>query len=187
MSIQLYTKSNPVLLDRVIQDLQKAFIDNLSWLNYAFGKVAKLNQIINEREYAYPAIYLENAEYQSVLPDDKLGNFSFFEVDDPQTFVSYLPQKSGLRVKVAIIFWYSLATVYNDKKQLYTEEVKDNVLRLINTPGLLKSGSIMIERLFEKAENIYKGYSLKQVDSQYLMYPYAGMRIECEIKIHELC
>ena len=35
-------KDNPVLLDKVIQDIQLALKDKLKWLDYAFGRAYKL-------------------------------------------------------------------------------------------------------------------------------------------------
>ena len=37
-NVNIPTKSNPVLLDAVIQDLQKALTEKLTWLDKAFGR-----------------------------------------------------------------------------------------------------------------------------------------------------
>lgn len=187
MNICTTTKSSPVLLDRMIQALQTAFLEQFTWLSYAFGRSYRLIKTVEDREYAYPAIYMSNSEYLSVLPNDELGNFAFFEIDDPQEFDGILQGKAGLKVKGAIIFWYSLNSIYADADVHYGEDVKNEILQFLNTKGILSSGRITLLRVYDKAENIYKGYSLKQVDNQYLMHPYAGVRIECEFKINELC
>ena len=37
-SVQIRYKDNPVLLDKILQDMQKSLMDRLKWLNYAFGR-----------------------------------------------------------------------------------------------------------------------------------------------------
>lgn len=187
MNITVNKKASPVLLDRLIQDLQSTFEANFSWLNYAFGRAYRLVKEVDDKEYNYPAVYSGKAEYLSVLPDDTLGNFSFFEIDDPQEVDTTLLGRSGLVVKGSIIFWYSLDSIYIDTTMHYGEDVKKSILSILNTPGITKSGRISIIKVYERAENIYRGYNLKQIDHQYLMFPYAGLRVECEFKINELC
>lgn len=190
MSTSINIKANPVLLDKPIQDLQTLFVTNLIWLNYAFGKAYRLVKTVDSKEYIYPAVYKNHGEYYSVLPDDVDGNFCFFEIDDPQEFEPFSGGTGSLKVltiKASIIFWYRLDTIYSDDTMHYGEEVKKDILTLLAKPGLLKNGRISITNVYERAENIYRGYSIKQIDHQYLMYPYSGLRVECELKVQELC
>ena len=41
-SVQIKYKDKPVLLDKILQDMQKALMEKLPWLNYAFGKAHRL-------------------------------------------------------------------------------------------------------------------------------------------------
>jgi len=41
-SVQIRYKDNPVLLDKILQDMQKSLVEKLKWLNYAFGRAYKL-------------------------------------------------------------------------------------------------------------------------------------------------
>ena len=38
-SVQIRYKDNPVLLDKILQDMQKSLMEKLKWLNYAFGRM----------------------------------------------------------------------------------------------------------------------------------------------------
>ena len=75
-TVNIKFKDKPVLLDKVLQDIQKALMEKLTWLNYAFGKSYKL---VDHRpggdKFIYPAAYNGNGEYISLLPNDNLGNF----------------------------------------------------------------------------------------------------------------
>ena len=41
-NVKVIIKENPVLLDKVIQDIQETLAEKLEWLNYAFGRAYKL-------------------------------------------------------------------------------------------------------------------------------------------------
>lgn len=190
MNIPINIKANPVLLDKPIQDLQTAFTANLAWLNYAFGRSYRLIKEVDSKEYTYPAVYKNHGEYYSVLPDDVDGNFCFFEIEDPQEFEPFIGGTGSLKVitiKASIIFWYRLDTIYADSTMHYGEEIKKDILTLLAKPGIVKSGRVTVTSVYEHAENVYRGYSIKQINHQYLMYPYSGLRVECELKIQELC
>ena len=68
-----------------------------------------------------------------------------------------------------------------------TEAIKAEIMKVINGGFLMKNGRIKITRIYENAENIYRGYSLDEVDNQYLMHPYGGFRFEGELHINENC
>jgi hypothetical protein len=41
--------------------------------------------------------------------------------------------------------------------------------------------------VYERAENVFEGYSLDEVDNQFLMQPFAGLRITGELIVDEEC
>lgn len=202
-SVKIVFKDNPVLLDKILQDMQKSLMDNLPWLNYAFGKAHKLiEHRTNGNKFVYPAAYNGNGEYISLLPNDKYGNFSWFDIYDPQEISQVSPALPQFTFEGAIVFWYDLTSIYDDASVLYTEEIKDEIIRLLTTPGLIiANGRIAVSKVYERFENIYSGYSLEKIynnyeysgediqsiDKQFFMFPYAGLRIEFNITTRELC
>ena len=202
-SVHLRFKENPVLLDKVLQDLQKALMTKLKWLNYAFGRAYKLIEHRPDGDkFVYPAAYNGNAEYVSLLPNDNFGNFSWFDVYDPQKITQVVQSLPQYSFKGAIVFWYNLRTIYPDESVLYAEEVKDEIIKVLTTPGLITTtGRLEINDVYEQFENIYKGYSieriynnyaykgenLQDIDKQFFMFPYAGIRIEFTLTTRELC
>lgn len=193
-SIQIAYKENPVLLDRVLQNIQTALLDNLMWLDHAFGKAYKLVEYQPEGgRVVYPAVYSGNGEYLSVLPNDNMGNFSWFEIYDPQKVTHVGQSLSQYTFDGALIFWYDISKIYEDTSVMYTEEIKNEILKVLTSPGLIPlSGRILVTDIYERPENIYRGYAYQGENMQeggkhFLMYPYAGIRIEFTLTARELC
>ena len=202
-SVKVIYKKNPVLLDKILQDMQKALKEKLKWLDYAFGKAYKLVENRPDgNKFVYPAMYNGNGEYVSLLPNDNFGNFSWFDIYDPQKITQVVQSLPQYTFSGAIVFWYDLSRIYEDQSVIYTEEIKDEILRVLTTPGIITTtGKFTINDIYERFENIYSGYSIEKIynnyiyrgqgiqdiDKQFFMYPYAGIRIEFTITTRELC
>lgn len=202
-NVQIKFKENPVLLDKVIQDLQQVLKDKLLWLDKAFGRSYKLVEHRPDGDkFIYPAAYIGNSEYASLLPNDNYGNFCWFDIYDPQDITAVTQSLPQFTFSGAIVFWYNLDSIFADSDVMYTEEIKDEVIKVLTTPGIIKTiGRLTISKIFERFENIYKGYSLEKVynnniykgdniqsiDKQFFMHPYSGLRVEFELTTRELC
>lgn len=188
-SVNIKYKDEPVLLDRALQDIQKMLLMKLTWLDFAFGRSYRLvEREPNGRKFIYPAVYKGNGDYISLLPNDNFGNFSWFEIYDPQKITNTTPMSPRYTVDGAIVFWYNLSSIYGDDTVLHTEEIKNEILKALTTPGSIKaSGRLVINNIYEQLENIYKDYSIENVSDNYMMYPYAGIRIEFTLTVEELC
>lgn len=184
--VNISNKDNPVLLDKVLQDIINILTSRLEWLDYAFGKSYRMSN--GDKTSICPMAYNNKGEYISLLPNDRYGNFSWFDIYDPQEIDTRIIRKPILKFKGALIFWYNIETIYENNGPLYTEEIKKEILDLLTTPGIIKSvGQFTITELYERPENIYKGYNLENIDTTCLVYPYIGLRIEFTIKTRELC
>ena len=185
-TVNIKFKDSPVLLDKVLQDIQKTLMSKLKWLDYAFGKSYKMvEHRSNGEKFIYPAAYNGNGEYVSLLPNDNYGNFSWFDIYDPQDIVNNIQSRPQFTFRGALVFWYDLSSIYEDKSVIYSEEIKEEIIRLLTTPGFLKTNSkLTIDRIYERPENVYKGYAL---DKQFFLYPYAGLQIEFTLTTRELC
>lgn len=202
-SVQIRFKEDPVLLDKILQDMQKSLMNRLKWLNCAFGRAYKLVEHRPDgNKFIYPAMYNGNGEYVSLLPNDNFGNFSWFDIYDPQKITEVVQSLPQYTFSGAIIFWYDLSSIYEDETVMHTEEVKDEIMRVLTTPGLITTtGKLVINDIYERFENIYKGYSIEKIynnhtykgegiqdiDKQFFIYPYAGIRIEFTLTTRELC
>ena len=203
VSINTKYKDSPVLLDKVLQDLQKSLLKRLPWLNHAFGRGYKMVEHRSDgNKFIYPAMYNGHAEYVSLLPNDQFGNFSWFDIYDPQEITQVAQALPQYTFSGAIIFWYNQELVYDDASVLHTEEIKDEIVRALTSPGIISTlGRLEITKIYERFENIYKGYSIEKVynefiysgesiqdiDKQFFLYPYGGIRIEFNLTTRELC
>lgn len=202
-NIKIPIKENPVLLDKVIQDIQSILVEKLSWLDRAFGRGYKLVEHTQEGEkFIYPATYIGNSEYVSLLPNDNFGNFCWFDIYDPQEITPIVQSTPQFIFSGAIVFWYNLDSIYPDSDAMYTEEIKDEIIQVLTTPGFIKTtGRLTVTKIYERFENIYKGYSVERIynsfaykgqdiqsiDKMFFMHPYAGLRIEFNMITRELC
>ena len=67
-----------------------------------------------------------------------------------------------------------------------TEYVKEELLKTIRR-AWLRHGAVNVEKVYQRAENVFEGYSLDEVDIQYLMQPFAGFRLVGELIVDEEC
>ena len=195
--IKIPMKKNPVLLDKIIQDIQTKLKEKLTWLDYAFGRAYKLVQHQdNGGKFIYPAAYIGNSDYISLLPDDNYGNFCWFDIYDSQKVINVVQSTPQFTISGAIIFWFNLDSIFSDNDAMYTEEIKDEIIRVLSTPGIVKqTGKLTINEIYERFENIYSGYSIEKIynsyqysgqdiqslDKMFFMHPYSGLRFEFTI------
>lgn len=192
--IQPY-KENPILLDRALQTMRKSLLAKLPWLKEAFGKAYKLydSESISAK-YNYPAAYVGKGEYLSLMPNDKIGNFSWFDIYSPQTVNCLSIQAPMFISEGSLIVWYDMESIFEDNLDIYSEEIKSELLAVIKSPDFLPNGCrIELGKIYETPETIYKGYaaersiSVQPIDKQFLVYPYFGIRIEFTLKINTQC
>lgn len=174
------------LFDRVIQGLQDALGD-IAWLNHIFGRSERLVKMKDGMRYYTPNVYYGRDEYIQLLPDNRdLGNYCFFVMEEPQTVTFPMGIQNRVRAPFSLIVWVDMRTVgatYDDRN---TEKLKEQVLKTIKR-GWIKHGAVTLEKMYERAENVFQGYSLDEVDNQYLMSPFAGFRLTGEMQIDEEC
>lgn len=173
---------NPTMVDAVIKDLADGLKENIGWLDSSFGKAERVTRVVNNKTFRAPAVYSraqqrEN-DYLELLPDSKIGNFSFFYVMDPEEVVWREHARCRLKVPIALIFWFDLRKIYNSLTDRDTEALKKQIIDVINGEIRMKHGSITITRIYNRAENIYREFTIDEIDNQFLMHPYSGFRFE---------
>lgn len=179
-------KAHPRLFDIVIGEMQQGLAAQLPWLSHAFGKAERLVKIIQGRRYYTPNVYTGGNDYELIAPDSNFGNYCFFTLDEPQGVAWSAGDMSTVRAPFSVIFWVDMRTI-PDAEERNTEAVKRQILRALNGGIFVRSGRFSIARIYERAENIFKGFTLDEVDNQFLMHPFCGWRFEGEIVITDSC
>lgn len=186
--------TNPVMLDAVIGEIQAGLIENVKWLDVAFGRSQRLAKKMNDRRIITPNVFCGGwkghgpNDYIEVSPDSKIGNFSFFEIDDPQT-IDAGPWAREIKTPFGLVVWFDLTRVYGKESNRNTEKLKADILHVLGGRAgwHLTNGRVSVNRIYERAENIYRGYTLTEIDNQYLMHPYAGFRFDGILEYAEFC
>lgn len=179
-------KENPRLFDVVFQAMQTSLVEQLPWLNHAFGKAERLVKMIGPKKVYSPNVYIGNNEYELISPDSDFGNYSFFTMDDPQAIDFQRGQQTTFKTPFSIVFWVDMRTI-EDIDERNTEAVKQQIIRALNGGMFLRSGTFRFDKVYEKSENVFHGFSLDEIDNQFLMHPYCGWRFAGEITITDTC
>lgn len=181
--------TSPKLWDYAVAELQTELAANISWLTSAFGKAQRRVKVVDGRESRFPAVYSGAGDYLSMLPDAHLGNYCWLDVGDYQEIQDNprLYRQAKVRAAVGLVFWLDLRTAYpSDYENRTVEHAKADVITAIRAIRLSRS-SLVVDRVAERAENIYRGYDHGEIEGQFLMFPYTGFRLEGEMVINEQC
>lgn len=187
------TIKNAVMLDKVLSGIQSGLVDNLSWLDVAFGRAQKLTKMVKGKKIITPNVFCGGwnghgpNDYIEVSPDSKIGNFSFFWIEDPQTIDTGFDRT--FKTPFSLIVWFDLRKTYREPSNRNTEYLKAQILNVLNgrTGWHLDSGRVIVSRIYEQAENIYRGFTISEIDNQFLMHPFGGFRIDGTLEYDELC
>jgi hypothetical protein len=188
---------NPVNIDRPIQEIQQA-LGAMGWLEKAFGRswlaVKTSHGIFSDKKLYYPHVWQgvddngKPLDLLEVLPNDNIKSQCFFKVNDPTTLVEYVPDgDSMLRNNVDIIFWFNLRRIDRSIDYPYVELLKGQVLKVLSTMLFSPDSSLSVLRIWEGAQNVFRGYNINDLKDQELIYPWGGFRFETEITFREDC
>lgn len=179
--------SSPKLFDRPIQDLQQTLAAKCLWIDHAFGRCERLAKEIDGRRLYTPNVYAGMDEYILLTPDNtELGNYCFFVREEPEQIAMNMGIQNRLKAPFSLVVWLDMRTFEDtDERDIYALE--QQVLDAIGTPGAMRHGGMEVTRIYHKAENVFDGFSLDEVDNQFLMSPYYGIRVQMEILVDEEC
>lgn len=185
MSLQQVIKpQDPVLFDLVIGEMQDILASELSWLTHAFGKSQKLVKHREKNQYVYPGIHVGKNQYIDMFPTTEYGNYCFFSLEEPQTVEFNKNRFNTLKATACLIFWMDLSKISNSQDRRL-ENVKQEILTVLTRKMFIKSGRFTFNRIYEEAKEIYNGYSIQEIENQFLMQPYCGLKFTGELIIKE--
>jgi hypothetical protein len=133
-----------------------------------------------------PNVYVGRDNYELVTPDTvKIGNYSFFVMEEPQEVSSLLHDNVRIKAPFSLIVWVDMRKVSDDDER-NTEAVKEEILLALEDITLRK-GRFTVTRIYERAENVFEGFTLDEVQNQFLMSPFAGFRFTGEMIVTNDC
>lgn len=182
--------AEPVNIDRPIQELQQALAE-LPWLEKSFGRsfVACKKDADGKNTIVYPQVWQGvGLDFLNVMPNDNLKSQSFFKVEDPIEFTEYVRDgQSMMRANVSVIFWFQYLRINPDADHAFIELLKAQAQKTISTAILSSQSSVEIARIWEGAENVFRGYTIDKMANQELIWPFGGFRFEMLIDFMENC
>lgn len=88
---------------------------------------------------------------------------------------------------MSFIVWFNMAELGNGRGFRQRDYIKALFLDLFNGRLGIRSGRFTIKKVYELAENIWRGFSYDEIDNQFLMQPYFGYRFEGEMTAAQNC
>lgn len=177
-------REHPALFDKPIQEMQVALAAGLPWLEHSFGRGERLAKVINGQKYYTPNIYVGKNDYRLITPDDRVGSYSFFMLEEPQEMEYEAGVNTRLTAPFSLIVWVDMRKASPDDTR-DTESVKRQILQVLNGGFLMRGGHYSITRIYDRAENVFNGFTMDETQNQFLMHPFTGWRFYGELHINE--
>lgn len=174
------TKTNPVLFDYAAKQIQTALAE-FTWFDHCFGIMEKLTDVKEGKKFSSANLYIGKGKYEQIMPCAEIGNFSFLMLRDPQTIAR---DPNLISAPYSLIVWYDMRKVSLPTDERNREQIKAQIL------GLLTSARfpwLTITKIYERPENIFSDFNYDYTNNQFLMSPYAGLRIDGEMKVRVPC
>lgn len=178
-------------LRQITDEASSQLLEKIPWLDAAFGLAQRIEREVKGERVVAPAYYrsdpVHTNEYVELLPDKKLGNYCFFWLLDPEKY-EYVPRRPGvIHSPVALIFWFDFRKVAEAANVRDLESIKLNILKVVSREFRLTHGRVFFNKIFSDGNNVFREFSLDEIDNQALIHPYAGLRFEGEIVFDEPC
>ena len=185
---RIVTKHNPKMFDKAVLPIQNALASAFPWLDHVIGICETLIDKKDNKPFKSANYYIGGGQYEQIMPCEELGNFSFFYLRDPQ--VTMAKDKSLIKSPISLVVWYNVAEVSSEYDERNREQIKGQILGVLDS---LHLPYFTITKIWENPTNVFTDFSYDQAENQFLMHPFAGLRIdgeiiarlECEVPTHE--
>lgn len=169
------------MFDLAAAKVQQALADGFPWLDHSFGILEKLTDVKENKKFNSANLYVGDGKYEQIMPCKEIGNFSFLLLRDPQTIGR---DKNIVKSPFSLIVWYDMRTLSMPYDERNREAVKAQILGLL---GQSHFSWLTIAKIYERPENIFADFSYDYTNNQFLMSPYAGLRIDGEMLVRIPC
>lgn len=182
--MKVFIKEDSRLFDAAVAQIQIRLAKNIGWLDNIFGLTETLIERKDGKSFTSANVYTRKGRYIQVMPCAELGNFCFFYLRDPQT----IWEKSASVVKspFSVVFWYKVDEVSSSVATRNREAVKEQIIAVLGEYHL-KGVTYTLGNIYEQPQNVFKGYDYDPKENQFLMHPYAGLRIDGELRVNVPC
>lgn len=172
----------------------RAAIDTLAWVSKSFGRAWEFKEkdLVSGKLLKTPKAYTTSGEYINVLPNDSLFSdgiaaSSFIALRGAEEYEQFQPNTGSIKkARLSIIVWANLKLIDDTKDYIFTEELKAEIEAKVKAIHFVTE---IIEWVDERAEDVFKGYDLPSdlLETEYLQYPYCGIRLDVNVTYPEAC
>ena len=190
-----------MLVDDAIATVNATLLANLTWLDNAYGKIQRMKgKDAKGNDITYPGVYVGAGngtynDYESVLPDEKLGNYCYWEVSDPTEY-DVINRNFQSTFNFKISFWFDWRDIFGagNYKAASIEEVKLIILNVLAAAQYTRS--VETFKVYEDANSIFQNftnqgyissYDHKLVKGQFMMKPFGGVAFSGNIMSFPNC
>lgn len=187
--------TNPVTVDKAIQDLQNFLGSKLSWLSHPFGRAYRNVKENDRRSFYVPEVFISDSiqgrDYFDPRPNDNITSGCFFEVGSSNP-VDYTERAYNFYdISLSIIFWANLEKIDKAKASNYhfTEEMIKDVLRVLTREriGAVAEFQLTINEVQREFDEVFSKYSFGELETQYMKHPYTAFKVNITINQLEEC
>lgn len=174
-------KTNPYLFDALVANIQDALAERFPWLDHSFGIAEMLTEMKDGVRFTSANLYLGNDQYEMLMPCEEIGNFSLFVLKDPQVI-----NDKVISAPFSFIIWYKVDEVSSSPDERNREAIKAQILAFFKDVRT-KDGRVVMNRVYERPQNVFVDFTYDFVKNQFLMSPFAGLRIDGEMSVNIPC
>ena len=194
-----YILDDPQRIDVVVQGLQQSYAE-LPWLEKSFARaVTRTNQIEEDdgrmKTRIWPGVYVgPGKDYEDMLEVDNYNAYSFFYQRDSEQPLEYQDRIREIvyESRLSAIFWINLNQVDPQRQDDFLPELVTDVVqrtsqaRFTDTLKYSVHG-VDITDIYTEPQNIFQGFTFDLAETQFLHYPYRGIRIDMNAMYSEKC
>ena len=181
----LQTIVSPAGLDRAVAEISTHLI-TYDLIDRSFGlshKIIRKKGVEGTTEEAVPVAYeSDGVNHFTLFPNEDFGNFIFFDRTGSDEIINYKARRTAqYSTEIGLIFWGNLKTIYAlDWDQRTREHVKTDLVNILKL-GRFRFSSIEVLNITYTGSDIYPNYGVTELESQFLMRPFVGMRINLNL------
>lgn len=170
------TTINQPGIDGAISRLQSSLASKYDWMTVFHRAYPFMEWNLAETKgIKVPKVWLGGNEYMNVLPNDFLiGQAFFFVADDEKQTESDLEFGSTFNTEVSLIIWVNTESIPEHLTGPSIAKLKKEINEILTDHITV----LRIETMTDQdAKSVFKGWSIDDTNTQYLMLPYAGLRV----------
>ncbi len=184
---KVLTIPNPRGLDKSIASLQQS-LSSVNYLSKIFGRAYIFKENRNDSVVIVPKVYTGNNEYENVIVNDNYTSMCFFVATGPSTPIDYVHNSisNSYKREIALIFWGNLKKINPSLNYVFSELIKSDLLKALSNNAYINTINKIEDDTYENVFKEFRGSEkLYEGRTQYLEYPYTGIRIDLEVKFDD--